>query len=450
MARRAAVLVAMLCTLLPAWAQQEGMVRYENALMGFSLLARDEWLFFNGGAGNLEISMAATVGGIAGDAHLWLYRIKRPPEQEAPVLARELETLGGAKAQVGPTGRGGEWAVTMASDGVRGPLVEQWLLRDGNGARYAIAAMVRPQYVNALKADIDAATSSCHVIPTVPTTLFREPTETAYRITMPKGWQWRGRILRTPMIPGHCIWRAVSPSGTTAALNNAALFHTMQVPYASAQQAAQGEILDMIHREVPDARLVAVRPQAPLANAVLAALTRLGASREPRCDVATADYACTIAGVPCGIRFRVMTLMFDVFDIPDILRRTGVVPQGEVGNWMTYSQGCWAPIDRFDQEYALARAVLASYLPDPAWVRSQRGATSEAIAGRNAATSEAARRFDEYIRQSGAGPRGRDKQGKEHEVPSGPGDAYIDPNGETHRVPPGEQPDPNWERLEEG
>jgi len=449
MSRCAVVLAVSLYMLLPAWPQQAGMVRYENPLLGFSLLVRDEWLFFNGGAGNLDISMAATVGGMAGDAHMWLYRMKRPPEQEASVLARELETLGGAKPQVGPTGRPGEWAVTMTSNGVRGPLVEQWLLRDEGGVRYGIAAMVRPQYVDALKADIDAATSSCHLIPTVATTLFREPTETAYRITMPKGWQWKGKILRTPMIPGHCIWRAVSPAGTTAALSNAPLFHNMQVPYESAQQAAQGEVLDMIHGEVPDARLVAVRPEAPIANAVLNALTRLGVSRQPKCDVATADYACTIAGVPCGIRFRIMTLMLEVYDIPDILKRTGVVPQGDLGNWVTYSQGGWAPVERFDQEYALARAVLASFRADPAWVRKQRAATSQVIAGRNEATSEAAQRFDDYIRQSGSGPRGRDKQGNEHDVPSGPGDAYIDQHGQTHRVPPGEQPDPNWEKLDE-
>ena len=372
------------------YAQPVPRMQLDNPLAGFSITVPEDWTMATGRAGNVEIAIDAPTGAtLALQPALWFFYAPKPPAQEAQTLARDLTLLGGgAKAVATATGRANEWEVRMQSSGVRGPLIERWLCRLEGDRSYVIGAFGRPGNYEQFQGDLDTALQSCHLIALAPRTFFREPSENAYRMSLPVGWKWEGQIYRDMATPGYFVWKVQSPQGATGAFSSPPAAFNIAVPYTPAGQTARLMVLPHLRQEMPDIRLEGVH-ELPRAGATAMAMIRgAGLGKNPRVNVVLADYVGTYRGNAVRLRATLVTWMLDQSAL-----------LGGRGNWFLNASGAWGPINDFDQQYALGRAVVASVRTDPRWRANQRNVTEGVINDRNDAIEKWGIEWDELIRE---------------------------------------------------
>ncbi len=345
-----------------AWAQPDvPRVIYDNPVAGLSIEIPEDWEMGTSDYGMLNIGMEAGLGASTcrGMPMLWFFFTKTPPEQMARELAQGFQALDGCAPQVLPFGQG-DWEVRFTSNATRGPLSERWVCKRQGRISYVIAAMVRPEFAAHFQADLDTALNTAHLIPGPPLQLFTEPTERAYRMVFPQGWQWSGRIIRTATAPGVFEWKVQTPDGLVGAFNAPPASLNIMVPYAPAAECAGTFVLQGLQQEVPDARLESVH-ELPRAGAYfMAAIKALGLGENPRVDKARAEYLGTRNGTPVRIHVDIGTFMLDASPL-----------LGGRGNWILMCSGGWAPVDRFAQLYPICRGIVASIATDPVWKERQ-------------------------------------------------------------------------------
>ena len=253
---------------LPVTAQPDvPRVTYVNPVAGLSIEIPEDWEMATNDWGLLNVGIEAGVGTSLAieQPQLWFFFSTRTPEQLANELAQAF-ALGGGAPQVGPTGNGDEWQVSAVSDSVGGPLAQRWLCRRQGSVGYAVGALVRPAVAAQFQQDLDVALASARLVPGPPLQLFLEPSENAYRMLIPQGWRWSGRIIRTPQAPGVFEWRVERPDGLAGALNVAPASFNIQYPYATASQCAGTWVLQGLRAQLPDVRLESVQ-EFPRASA---------------------------------------------------------------------------------------------------------------------------------------------------------------------------------------
>ncbi len=354
------MIVALVPVLPAACAGAQGTVPrvdYINPLLAFGTTIPEDWDVVTQISGNVEIGLgAASDATLPGYPRIWFFFTKRTPADEAQRLAGDLQRLGaGEQATVRQTGPE-EWEVTMASNGTRGPLVEQWLCRTQDGQSYVLGAMCDPQTAPQWKDDIDTCLRTFHLLKQPPAMFLNEPTENAYKLIVPKGWQWQGTIMRTRLVPGYFVWLVKSPDGLSGAFSGAPTVFDITTPYCPAEKAAGGLYLEQLRKIAPDARLVGVHPLPRVSQAVREAISGAGIGNDALADKVIADYLCTINGVAVGIRVEIFNLCFGK---SEVLRRSI--------DWSMSSCGAWAPVQQFDQVYPLARGIISSLRTSKAW-----------------------------------------------------------------------------------
>jgi len=432
-------LLLVFCSCL-GHAQPVPRVQVDNPIAGFSLTLPEDWFMATGVPGNVEIAIDAPSGAmLAAQPALWFFNAPQPPQQEAEALARDLTLLGnGARATAAATGKPNEWEVRMQSNGARGPLIERWLCRRERNRNYVIGAFGRPDNIGQFQADVDTALQTCHLIPTVTQTFFREPRENAYRLSIPSGWTWEGQIYRDMAVPGYFVWKVQDPRGTAGAFSSPPAAFNIMVPYCPAGQAAQTIVLPHLRGDMPDIRLEQVHPLRRIGATAAMLLRAAGLGANPRIDVVNADYVGTYRGNQGRLRLTLATWMLD----------QSLVLGGR-GNWFLTASGAWGPVNDFERQYAIGRSVISSLRTDPRWRANQINTVNDVLNRRNAAMDRWFTDWDTFIRDHE--PITDPKTGERKEVPIGDGDPWIDPlTGKAHRVNPGDEQDARdkgWDRL---
>lgn len=397
-----------------------------NPIAGFSIEIPEDWDMATGAGGNIEMAIDAALGAqLIGQPALWFFYVSNPPEEEAKRLARDLGMLGGT-AQVRATGRPDEWEVMASSNGLRGPLIERWLCRKERSMNYVIGAMARPDVYPQFQADIDAALASCKLIDGPALRYFREPSENAYRLTLPAGWSWEGMILRTELVPGYFVWKVQSADGLTGAFSAPPATFNLFTPYQPAEAAAQSIIPPYLQQELQGCRVENVKPLQRASAYFTQGLQLLSGGMNPRVDVSYADYVGSRNGQQVRLRLKIATIFWG-----------GLPLLGGAGNWALMASGAWAPTQQFDELYPVGRGVIASLWTNPQWKRGQQAAVGAALAGRRGAMDEAMAGWDAYIRDMERVPD--PAGGPPQEVPNRDGGVWKDKDGIMHRVPPGKE-----------
>ncbi|MGD9498852.1 MAG: hypothetical protein AB7Y46_21335, partial [Armatimonadota bacterium] len=291
---------------------------------------------------------------------LWFFFTKDAPDQAAAPVADGLRALGGVPV-ARPTGNGDEWEVLCTVDSLGSPLSERWLCRRQGRVNYIIVALVRPERAAQFREDIDAALASAHLIAGPQVELFLEPTENAYRMLVPKGWRWEGRIIRTTMAPGVFEWKVQAPDGIAGAFNAQPGTFNVMYPYTPAAACASTYVLQGLQQQVPGLRLESVREFPRVGANFMEGIRMMGLGANPQVHKARADYLGSVGGVPIRLRVDISTVMWDASPL-----------LGGRGNWVLAVCGTWAPVERFEELYPICRGIVASIATDPDWKQSRR------------------------------------------------------------------------------
>jgi len=414
-----------------------GRVVYDNPIVGFSLTIPEDWDMATGVLGDTVITMNSRTPSPLAPALSFFY-MRGTPEEGAEQLAQFLVAMGrglGVDVQHGlevslarvgpnpllpPTGKPDEEDVRLAlSAGPPiGDVVGRWLCRQEKGTTYVIGMIAGRDAAEQFKDDIDTAFSTCHLIDRAAVHYFREPTENGYRLMLPYDWRWEGSIYRDVNVPGWFVLRAQRADGLVGCFESPPV--QAMTTYIDAQTAAGGFLLNELRKQVPDLQLESVRrlPRAGehLAYAIRAATA---AGSELVAERARADYVGTANGTRVRIRVDIS------LDFAPLL-----IGGGSETIWVN---GGWAPVDKFDSLFPLARGVTGSLWETPEWRRNVRAAASAAMKGRMGAMEESAEDWDRYLREVDLvkDPAG----GEPQEVPYGPGDVWKDQDGKMYRVP---------------
>jgi hypothetical protein len=361
------VLVALVAGSVACAQPEVSRATYEHPIAGFSLELPEDWEMGMGDLGNVVIALDADAG--PGTCTLfpmlWFFYASAPPQQMAAEIAQALNALDHSSPAV-QEGANGEYIVAATSRGPRGAIVEEWHCRQEGGRSYVLASMVKPEFQAQFADDLAHAFRTCRLIPRVPVTLFTEPTENAYRMVLPADWQWSGRIIRTPEIPGYFEWLVASPDGLTGAFSSPPGVFNVMLPYMPAGTAAEEIVLPGLREKLPDARLEAVH-ELPRPGAYYSGLIRaIGLGANPQVHKVRADYVGTRNGVRVRVRANVATMMLDASPL-----------LGGRGNWTLLTSGYWAPEDQFDELGPVGRSALASLMTDPTFKRNQFEAGNE-------------------------------------------------------------------------
>ncbi len=398
-----------------------------NPVAGFELRIPEDWEVATNSSGVLEISIDAQAGaGLRHQPALWFFHAADGPDVESQQLQKALQALGGADTSIRSNSQT-EWEVS-ARFNLRGlgEVETRWLCRNDDGQNYVIGAAVCSADAKVFASEIETALSTCQLIASPAMRCFVEPSENAYRILLPDGWTWRGQIIRTFEIPGYFEWKAQSEDGLSGCFTSPPGVFNMFQDFLSAEQAAEGIVLEGLRQQIGNVRLTRVYHLPRAEENFSGGLRALGLS--PRVEKLRAEYVASVNGTNVVIQTDIVCLMPDASQFPDphISGR---------GNWFLFTSGTWAPASDFEQMNSLARGVQASHRTSLRWVIQQRRAVDTALTGRRGVMDEAFAGWDAFIRDMERIPD--PDGGPIQEVPNRDGSVWKDPDGVMWRVPPG-------------
>lgn len=402
---------------------QVATVTYDNPVVGFSLSVPEDWDMGTGVLGETVITINPRAPSPMAPTLSFFY-LPTGPEEGAHQIAQFLVAVGQGlgvplEPQVRATGIQGEWEVTATVNlPVVGEVRGRWLCRNEKGTTYVIGFVATRQAEQDFKEDIEKAFETCHLTEGAAVRFFREPTENAYRLMLPEGWRWEGHIYRDANCPGWFVFKAQSEDGLTGCFESPPVQLTTN--YINAHTIAEGLLLDQLRKEVPDLKLEGIH-SLPRAAEHLALALRLAAaaSADLQTERAVADYVGSVNGIRVRIRVNMSAYFAPLMFVG-----------GSENLWI---YGAWAPVDRFDELYPLARGVTASLWETPQWRKNVRQTVQAVLKGRMGAMEESAEEWDRYLREveQVKDPEGGDAQ----EVPYGPGRVWKDNDGKMYRVP---------------
>jgi hypothetical protein len=336
-------------------------VTFDNPVAGLCIDVPEDWEMGTSDFGWLSVGIEAGLGAsqCAVFPDIWFFFTRSAPAQEAKEVAQAW-AIGGAQPQI-VAGPKGSFEVRFTSQDSRGPLNQRWSCRRQGRVNYVIATMVRPQFAAQFQGDLDTALASAHLVPGPPLQLFTEPSERAYRMIFPQGWQWEGRILRTPQAPGVFQWKVQTPDRLNGAFNAPPVSFNIAVPYQPASACAQSMILPALRQEVPDLRLDGVHELPRAGQYFTAMIKAAGLGANPRVDKCRAEYTGTRNGTAIRIHCDIGTMMLDASPL-----------LGGRGNWTLFVSGYWAPAQGYAVASKIGRGVVCSISTDPQWKENQR------------------------------------------------------------------------------
>jgi parallel beta-helix repeat protein len=400
---------------------------YSNPIAGFQIKIPADWEMATNVAGVTEISIDAQAGaGLRTQPALWFFHAPNPPDLQAQELQNAFLALGGADVSIQNISPS-EWGVTATfRQSEIGDIQTQWRCRNQNGQNYVIGAGVRSADAEAFAMEIETAFSTCRLIASPAMRTFVEPTENAYRIILPDGWSWSGRIIRTLEIPGFFEWKAQSRDGLSGCFASPPGVFNMFQDFVSAEQAAEGIVLEGLSQQAENVRLTRVIHVPRAEEDFSIALRNVGMN--PRVEKLRAEYSAVVNGEGILIQVDIVCLMPNASQFPDP-RISGR------GNWFLFTSGTWAPTSEFESVNSLAKGVLASHRTSLRWIIAQRPAVNDALIGRRGAMVEAFAGWDAFIRDMERVPD--PDGGPIQEVPNRDGSVWKDPDGVMWRIPPG-------------
>jgi len=398
-------------------------VVYDNPVAGFSITIPEDWDMGTGVLGDTTITLNPRTPSGAAPSFSFFY-MQDKPEQGARNIAQFLTAVGPALGvsitpQVRATGKPNEWEVTASAEfPYVGEVNGRWLCRLEKNTTYVIGVLATTQAASDYRDEMETAFNTCHLMDRPLVHYFREPTENGYRLVIPEGWQWEGSIFRDVNVPGWFVFKVQSPEKLTGCFESQPV--TFMANYIDAQTLAGGALLDSLRNQVGDIELESFHP-LPRAGKDLAIAIAIatGGNTKIQAETAFADYIGTQDGTRVRIRVDIssyyLPLMFG-------------------GGSETVSfRGAWAPIDKFDELFPIARGVDASLWETPEWRRNIRATVAAVLKGRAGAMGEAAEDWDRYLREV---EMVKDPQtGDAQEVPYGPGQVWKDQDGKMFRVP---------------
>lgn len=402
-------------------------VVFRNPAAGFSIVAPEDWEMATGGAGNIEMAIDASTGAsLVCQPAIWFFYSPNAPQQEAEMLASDFQRLGADSTRVRATGRDDEWEVQATFPLTQlGAVWTEWRCRREQGMAYVVGAAVREELRPRFQGDLDAALTSCRLIDHPIVQAFREPTEQAYTLSLPCGWKWEGRILRTAAVPGFFEWKAQRDDELVGCFTAEPAVLNVAIPYQSPREVASGVLLERLQAILPDAQLTEVRELPRVEQCLMQTAALALPGMRPRGGKAVADYVGKQHGTRVRLRVEIATWMPDASIMPGIEGR---------GNWFIFTSGAWAPEGEFEEAYWLARSVQSSLCTSSQWKRRQGEAVGDVLGRRRGALEEAGAGWDALIRgmERVPDPDG----GPIQEVPNLQGQVWKDLEGRMWRVAP--------------
>ena len=371
-----------------ASAQPVPRVTFDNPVAGLCLDIPEDWEMGTSDFGWLSVGMEAGLGAsqCAFFPDFWFFYTANPPELQAKNIAKAW-AIAGSTPQIVPAGNG-NFEVRFTSNDGRGQLVNRWCCRRQGNVSYVLAAMVRPEHAAQFQADIDAALASAHLVARQAATLFREPSERAYRMLIPQGWQWDGQILRTTQAPGVFVWKVQTPDQLNGAFNAPPTSFNIAVPFTPAAQCAKTFVLQGLRKQVPDLQLDGIRELPRVGAYFVAMIKAAGLGKNPRVDKCRAEYVGTRNGTPLRIHCDVGTMMLDASAL-----------LGGRGDWTMTACGYWAPQQGFAVASKIGRGVVCSISTDPVWKANQREVVRQERWYQELLRDSVANGWDEYLGQ---------------------------------------------------
>ncbi len=407
-------------------------VTLQNPISGFSIVVPEDWEMATGSAGHIEIAIDAPTGAsLRSQPAVWFFRAPNAPRMQAELLARDLRRLDSATTDVRTTGQDGPWEVRATFVLARlGRIWTSWRCCQERGTSYVVAAAVREDLLARYQDDIEAALTSCRLISHPTLQVFGEPSEAAYSLSLPQGWRWEGRIVRTSAIPGYFEWKAQCADELVGCFTAEPAVFNIATPYFSPDEAAGGIVLERLRTILPDVQLAGVQELPRVEQCMREAWESLMPGSRPQGGKVRADYIATRNGIPIRLRLDIATWMPNASTAPGMEGR---------GNWFLFSSGTWAPDREFDEGYRLARGVQSSVLTSSEWKRRQGRAVEGVLTSRRGVLEEASEGWDALVRgmERVPDPDG----GPVQEVPNLEGQVWKDPDGKMWRV----SPDPDTE-----
>ena len=357
-------------------------VRYDNPIAGFSMQIPDDWEMAAGTANIMAVGIDVQVGGGSCLAQpvLWFFRSKGSVDETVEGLVEWLKAIGASPINPGKTGIEGEVEMYTQTSRFGPGTFEHWLIREENGQTYAIASMVKKKFQDQFESAVDTALATCYLIDQPPLERFLEPTELAYRMLLPKGWKWTGKIIRGPGLPGWFEYRVHSADMAVGAFSAPPGMFGVNTPYVPAAECARTYILQGLRQQLGDVQFERVH-QLPRVGAHFVHCAEIvGLTSNPRIDKVRADYLVPGDGRQIRIRVGIATVMLTSSTLVSHILRAPDVMAGR-GDWQMMSSGAWAPVATFDRDYPLGRGVLANLMSDDAWMAYQNVTALETIVG---------------------------------------------------------------------
>jgi hypothetical protein len=399
-------------------------VVYQNPAAGFCVVVPEDWEMATGNAGNMEIAIdAATGASLQSQPAVWFFYASHAPQQQAELLAQDLRRCNAATTEVRAIGSG-RWEVQATFQVTHlGSIWTTWHCCQERDTSFVIAAAVREDLLTRFRPDIETALTSCRLIPHPIVQVFWEPNERAYCLSLPLGWQWEGRILRTSAIPGYFEWKAQRADELVGCFTAEPAVFNIATPYFSPGEAASGIVLERLRTIMADVQLVSVHELPRVEQCLREVSESLLPGSRPQGGKVVADYIATRNGTPIRLRLDIATWMPNPSTVPGIEQR---------GNWFLFASGVWAPVDEFDDAHWLARSVQTSLLTSLEWKRQQGRAVEDVLSNRRGVLDEASEGWDALIRgmERVPDPDG----GPIQEVPNLDGQVWKDLDGRMWRV----------------
>ncbi len=401
-----------------------GNAEFSDPIFGFAVQLPPDWDMATGLSGERMMGInLRTVGSLRAPLVVF-FRIPGTIDAAAQALAGYVRAQDKrAQAELRRTGRGSEQEIitTIGSD-VLGPVGVYGVAREEAGVVYNLIAMAPMSVAAQFKQEIDRVMGSFHIIGRPILRAFKEPAENAFTLSLPRDWNWEGQIYRDAMCPGAFVWTARAADGSAGAFE-------IEPGYADVgariQDALAGDVipqkLAVRIKGLQDLQLVHVE-SLPRASEHLSAWFQsiLAGTTTIPADRARVHYRARVGNTAVGIRVDTYLNYY---------------PLQVVTGWeASQMSGAWAPEERFDEVFPVARGVRDSLQVDRRWNKLQMDTVAEVLRHRKQVFDAA---HDEWLTTIRGERTVTDPDTLQPvPVPDGPGTVYKDPDtGAIFRVP---------------
>lgn len=372
--------------LLSVLASGAGYVELTNPLLGFAITVPADWTMGTGVIRDTVIGINYPLYPSPASPYITFTYASVSPLEAAKFMALYLRPIAVGETQLRPAGNPNEYRLTATFDGgILGPVLGQWIFRQQQWKTYVVGVLVLANVADQFTNEINTAVNSCRLIKqTVISRFFHEPSMDAFILTLPYGWTYQGNIQSGYNVPAAYVFEVQSPDGLTGCFSSPPVDSVL--PETNLQGIAYGLVLESLQQKVSDLQvekitlLTQAGAQYTQFMQVLAQIQNVVGER------ALVDYIGTKNGVPVRIRVEIWFRI-----VP------GLIPGAPAYGHCDIT-GVWAPAANFQEQSALAQAVLASLWETPNWRQLVKKTTIDVVDFRTKVGQKAADQWDSYIR----------------------------------------------------